>query len=128
MHTYSPALLHTYARPPHIGTSPPDTYPSDGDDQLSISSSLPPLIDASSDDDDVYNRNPEISDDALNAINRNFARTHTRLHLPHSDPPRPSATVTTAFDIRVATYDSDSTPIYPDSYDSSDSGTPHYCP
>ena len=85
-------------------------------------------MEASSDDDDVYNRDPGISDDAQNFINYSFARTHTRLHLPHSAPPRPSAMATTVFDIRVATHDSDSTPIYPDFSDSSDGDTPHYWP
>ncbi len=80
------------------------------------------------DDDDAHIRDPGISDDAQNAITRSFARTHPRLHLPHSDPPRPSAMATIVFDIRVATHDSDSTPLYPDSSNSSDSDTPHYWP
>ena len=126
-YAYILPCLHTYARPPRTGTSPPDPYPSDGDDQLSTSSSPPPLMEASS-DDDVYNRDPGISDDAKNANNRSFARTHTRLHLPHSDPPHPRALATTVFDIRVANHDSDSTPIYPDSSNSSDGDTPHYWP
>jgi hypothetical protein len=35
---------------------------------------------------------------------------------------------TIVFDIRVATHDSDSTPLYPDSSNSSDGDTPHYWP
>jgi hypothetical protein len=72
-YAYILPCLHIYARPPRIGTSPPDPYPSDGDDQLSTSSSPPPLMEASSDDDNVYNCDPGISDDAQNAINRSFA-------------------------------------------------------
>jgi hypothetical protein len=87
-------------------------------------------MEASSDDDDVNNRDPGISYDAQNFINHSFTRTHTRLHRPHSAPPRPSAMATTVFYIRVvATHDSDSTPIYPaDFSDSSDGDTPHYWP
>ncbi len=82
----------------------------------------------SSDDDDAHIRDPGISDDAQNAITRSFARTHPRLNLSHSDPPRPSAMATIVFNIRVATHDSDSTPLYPDSSNSSDGDTPHYWP
>jgi len=59
---------------------------------------MPSLIDASSsDDDDYFNRDPTISDDALNAFNRSYARMQSR---SPSAPPGQQL-----FDIRVATND-----------------------
>ena len=52
----------------------------------------------------------------------------TRGHPLFSNPPRLTAAGHTVFDIRVATHDSDSTPIYPDPSDLSDVDTPHYWP
>ena len=58
---------HNHARQPRTQESPPAPILSDSDDSTS---SLPPLIDASSDEDDPYDRHPQISDDARNAIHR----------------------------------------------------------
>ena len=52
----------------------------------------------------------------------------THGHPLFSNPPRLTAAGHTIFDIRVATHDYDSTPIYPDPSDSSDVDTPHYWP
>ena len=62
---------------------------------------MPTIIDASSDKDDYFNRDPAISNDARNAINRSYAKMQNQFpYFPPGQPP---------YDIRVATYDSDST-------------------
>ena len=99
-------------------------HPIHSDD--STSSSPPPLIEDSSDEDDPYDHHLEISDDTRNAIHRRYAQLQTRLHLTYSNPPRLLAVAHTVSDIRTATNDSDSTPIYPDPSDSSDGDTPQY--
>jgi hypothetical protein len=72
---------------------------------------MPSLIDASSDEDDFYNRDPAISDDARNAVYRRYAQMQNQIP---AVPPRQLT-----YDIRATTYDSDSTgtPIYPDESD-----------
>lgn len=113
--------LHNHARQQRTPNIPPDPTPSDGDEQSSTSSSMPSLIDASSDEDNFYNRNPAIADDARNAINRRYTQMQTQ---PPEAPPGDQP----PYDIRVATYDSDSThtPIYPD--DSDEENTALYWP
>jgi hypothetical protein len=113
---------HNHARQPRTQESPPAPTLSDSDDSTS---SPPSLIDASSDEDEPYDRITEISDDARNAIHRRYAHMQTRRHPLFSNPPRLTAAGHTVFDIRVH---SDSTPIYRDPSDSSDGDTPHYWP
>ena len=105
----------------------PEPTDSDNADSTSSSASPPPLIDASSDEENP-SQDPELSDDARNAITRRYAQLEIRIDPPHLYPPRPNAAGHRVFDIRVATHDSDSTPIYPDTSDSSDADTPHYWP
>ena len=96
------ADLRFYVRPRRTPVAPPDPAPSDDDDRSTASSPMPSLIDASSsDDDDYFNRDPTIPDDALNAINRSYARMQSRS--PYAPPGQQ------LFDIRVATNESDST-------------------
>ena len=111
--------------PENAQESPTAPTLSDSDDSTS---SPPPLIDDSSDEDDTYDRHPEISDDARNAIHRRYAHMQTRRLPLLLNPSRLTNTGHTIFDIRVATHDSDSTPIYSDPSDSSDADTPHYWP
>ena len=104
---FSPRALRRYRPTTTHTNAPSDPAPSDGDDQSTTSSPMPSLIDASSsDEDDYFNRDPAISDDTRNAINRSYARMQSRS--PSAPPGQPP------FDIRVATNDSDSTrtPIY----------------
>jgi hypothetical protein len=118
---------YNIVRQPRTHFSSPAPIDSDNADSTSSSASPPPLIDASSDDEN-FTQDPELSDDARNAINRRYAQLTISIDPPHLYPPRPIAAGHRVFDIRAATQDSDSTPIYPDNSDSSDADTPHYWP
>jgi hypothetical protein len=115
---------HNHVRQPSTQESTPDPTSSDSD--YSTSSSPPPLIEDSSDEDDQSGHHLEISDDTRNAIHRRYAQLQTSPHITYPNPPRILAVEHTVFDIRTATNDSDSTPIYPDPSDSSYGETPQY--
>jgi hypothetical protein len=115
---------HNHVRQPSTQESTPG--PTSNDSDYSTSSSPPPLIEYSSDEDDPSDHHLEISDDTRNAIHRRYAQLLTNPHIPYPNPPRILAVEHTVFDIRTATNDSDSTPIYPDPSDSSDGETPQY--
>ena len=70
---YTISDIHTFVRPQRSPDSPSEPAPSDGEDESSRSSSMPSLIEDSSDEDDPHNRDPAISDDARNAVNRRYA-------------------------------------------------------
>ena len=90
----------------HHQNQPPATVKTN-----TASSSMPSLIEDSSDEDDPDNRDPAISDDTRNAVNRRYAQMQNQI------PVVPPCQLTC--DIRATTYDSDSTrtPIYPDESD-----------
>jgi hypothetical protein len=72
---------------------------------------MPSLIEDPSNENDPHNRDPAISDDARNAVNRRCAQMQNQIP---AVPPRQLT-----YDNRTTTYDSDSTctPIYPDESD-----------